>query len=156
MNWRAVGLPSLVAVVLAGIACDEDPVRPNPNFILEACPAGDRDVNAPIPLDFSAPILPSSVQGGNIVVTDVEAGTEVPGTVTLNEEGDGTRITFVPSDPLPFQRQLRIRIQNLLTAEGNFPIGVTVCEITTQPPPITELFWQRIQEWRATDGKLAG
>ena len=154
MNWRAVGLPSLVAVVLAGVACDEDPARPNPNFALVACPAGDRDVNAPIPLDFSAPILPSSVQGGNIVVTDVEAGTEVPGTVTLNEEEDGTRITFVPSDPLPFQRQLRIRIQNLLTAEGNFPIGVTVCELTTQPPPITELFWQRVPT--ATGNRLLG
>lgn len=154
MNWRAVGLPSLVAVVLAGVACDDDPTRIDPDFALVACPAGALNVNAPITLGFTQAVLPSTVQGGNVVVTDVETGIEVPGSVELNETGDGRQITFVPADPLPFQRNLRIRVQNLLTAAGNVPIGVTVCEVTTQLPPITELFWQRVPT--ATGNRLLG
>lgn len=152
MNLRAVVLSSLAVVTAAGIACDDDPAGVTREFALLACPAGVLGVNSPIELQFSENVLGSTVTGGNIVVTDVETGTEVPGSLVVGAQANTVR--FVPSDPLPFQRDLRLRIQNLLTATGNIPIGVTVCELTTQAPPIAELFWTQIPT--ATGNRLLG
>ena len=152
MNWRAVVLPSVAAVTIVSAACDKDPTRTVPAFTL-ACPTGTLNVNAPIALTFSQPVLPSTITGGNIVVTDVETGIEVPGSLEL-QDGTGNTVNFVPADPLPFQRELRLRVQNLLTAEGNAAIGVTVCELTTQLPPITQLWWERVPT--STGNRLLG
>ena len=70
MNWRAVVLPSVAAVTVLGTACDDDPTRAVPAFSVD-CPTGTLGVNAPITLNFSQPVLASTVTGANIVVTDV-------------------------------------------------------------------------------------
>ena len=152
MNWRAVVLPSVAAVTVLSAACDDDPTRAVPQFSV-ACPTGTLNVNAPITLTFTQPVLASTITGGNIVVTDVESGVEVPGSLVV-QPGSGNTVQFVPSDPLPYQRSLRLRVQNLLTAEGSTPLAVTVCELETQLPPITELFWERVPT--ATGNRLLG
>ena len=152
MNWRGVVLPSVAAVTIVTAACDKDPTRSVPSFTL-ACPTGTLNVNAPIALQFNQPVLASTITGGNIVLTDVESGVEVPGSLVL-DPASGNIVNFVPSDPLPFQRELRLRVQNLLTAEGSTAIGVTVCELMTQLPPITELFWESVPT--ATGNRLLG
>lgn len=126
---------------LALVACDDDPTRPNSPFALSACPAGPLAVNAPITLTFTQPVAASAVSAGNVVVTDASTGFEVPGSLSRTDAGT---IVFSPSDPLPFGRSLRIRVQNLLAEQNNAQIAVTVCDVQTAPPPITELFWEAL------------
>lgn len=130
----------LVVGVLAGLlACDNVATRPLDKLQLTACPTGTQDVNAPIALTFTTPLLRSSVSLGNIVVSDAATGVEIPGSVVLDANGTGVR--FTPSAPLPFGHRLRIRIQNLLSANTRTQIPVTLCELTTAPPPITDTSW---------------
>lgn len=130
----------LVVGVLVGLAaCDNVATRPLDQLKLTACPTGTQDVNAPISLSFSTALLPSSVSLGNIVVSDAATGVEIPGAVVLDANGTGVR--FTPSAPLPFGHRLRIRIQNLLSANTRTQIPVTLCELTTAPPPITDTAW---------------
>lgn len=137
---RSCASTLLVVGVLSGlVACDNVATRPLDVLKLNACPTGTQDVNTPIALSFSTPLLPSSVSLGNIVVSDAVTGVEIPGAVTLDASGSAVR--FTPSAPLPFGHRLRIRIQNLLSAGTHTQIPVTLCELTTAPPPITDTSW---------------
>lgn len=130
----------LVVGVVAGLAaCDNVTTRPLDRLALTACPTGTQDVNAPIALTFTTALLPSSVSGGNIVVSDAATGIEIPGALVLDP--NGTAVRFTPSAPLPFGHRLRIRVQNLLSAKTRTQIPVTLCELTTAPPPITDTSW---------------
>jgi Big-like domain-containing protein len=145
LNVRHLSSASLVALAVATLfvaACDDDPSNPAVNFALTGCPSGPQPVNANITLNFTQPVASATVTAGNVVVTNAITGLEVPGTLALST--DGTTITFRPSSPLPFQTQLRIRVQNLLSTNRSAPISVTLCTITTVPPPITQLFWDKL------------
>lgn len=131
----------LVALALAVAACDDDPNEPVEALSLNACPV-IADVNAPIELAFNVPVAPSTVTGGNIVVTDALTGFEIPGSIQL--AADGRSVAFTPSSPLPFATAVRLRVHNLRSAATNTQIDVTVCELMTPPPPITELFWSQL------------
>ena len=131
---------SLAAVLLS--AC-EAPSHPRLDFKLTGCPAGQQAVNGNITLAFTQSIAATTVNQSTVVVTNANTGLGIPGTLALSP--DGTTITFRPSDQLPFQTKLRIRIQNLLTADRSTPLpSVTLCEITTVPPPITQLLFTRL------------
>lgn len=138
-HGKTLAFAAIASLALA--ACDDDPTRPNTPFALTACPVGPLAVNAPITLTFTQPVAASAVSPGNVVVTDAFTGFEVPGSLSRTEAGT---IQFVPSDPLPFGRDLRIRVQNLLAEQNNAQIAVTVCDVETAPPPITELFWEAL------------
>ena len=127
---------------LALAACDKDPSAPSANFALTACPTGDLLVNSPIALNFTQGIQPSTVSGANIIVTDATTGVEIPGSLALAQNGQ--QISFAPSAPLPFGAILGIRIQNLLNASGTNQLGVVVCTVRTEPAPITEVVWDRL------------
>ncbi|MDB4909175.1 MAG: Photosynthesis system assembly factor [Gemmatimonadetes bacterium] len=138
---RPLALFALAA--LAGLAaCDNDPTVPTEAFALQACPSGRLNVNEPILLNFSVPVLPSSVTGANVVVTDATTGIEVPGTVAL--ASNGTQVRFTPSSRLQFDKPLQVRVQNLLSVATSTQLPVTLCVTSTALPPITELFWQRL------------
>jgi hypothetical protein len=142
---RHLSSASLVALSIATLlvsACDDDPSNPAVNFALTGCPTGPQQVNSNIALVFTRPVAPNTVTQGNVVVTSAVNGLELPGTLSLSP--DGTTITFRPSEPLPFQTQLRIRVQNLLSANESAPMTVTLCTLTTVPPPITQLFWNTL------------
>ena len=138
---RPIALLALAA--LAGLAaCDNDPTVVTEAFALQACPTGRLNVNEPILLNFSAPILPSSVTGANVVVSDATTGIEIPGAVAVT--ATGTQVRFTPSSQLQFDKPLRVRIQNLLTVATSTQLPVTLCDVRTALPPITELFFDRL------------
>lgn len=116
------------------VACDRDPNFAPINFSV-SCPTGNLDVNAPIRLTFSAPVNPTSISTASIVVTD-STGLPVPGTVNTV----GSTVSFVPSAPLPFGARLRLRIQNVLAQENNTPLALTACVLTTQAPPLQDVW----------------
>jgi hypothetical protein len=152
--FRRTAPVGLALAVLAAAACDDDPNAPARNFSLVGCPSeGVRlDVNAPIAFEFSHAVSPSSVSSANIVVTNAETGLTVPG--SLNLSPDGTTITFDPDAPLPFDTELRVRVQNVLAAENNIPAPLEVCELQTQEPEITSTPWMGIGP--ATGTRLFG
>src|SRR5438477_6042453 len=122
---RFASLTSISALLLIA-ACDKDP-SVTPITFQVTCPTGTLDVNAPILLTFSAPVSAASVSLASIVVTD-STGLQVAGSVNLV---NGTTVRFVPSAPLPFGAKLRLRIQNILAQQDNFPLPLTVCALTT-------------------------
>lgn len=138
---RFVGLGAALAVALS--ACDDDPTAPAANFALVGCPTGDLAVNAPINLNFTQNVLPSSVSGANIIVTDASTGIEVPG--GLGFGASGSQIQFSSSAPLAFGTVLSIRVQNLLSVDGTTPLRVVVCNVRTQAPPIAEVVWDSLE-----------
>jgi len=148
---RSKILFALAVGALGAVACDNDPNIPTVNFALSACPTGRLAVNAPITLNFTAPVATTTVVAGNVVVANAKTGLALPGTLS---QPNGTTILFTPSTPLPFQTPLRIRVQNLLGAEVATPFNVTVCEVLTQDPPITQLFWTPLPT--ITGGRLLG
>ena len=154
MPFRRSAPVVLALAVLAAAACDDDPNAPARNFNLTGCPsAGTRlDVNAPIEFVFSGAVAPTSVTSANIVVTNAETGLTVPG--SLNLSADGTTISFDPDAPLPFDTELRARVQNVLAAENNLPAPLQVCEILTSEPEITSTPWNAIGP--ATGTRLFG
>ena len=123
-------------------ACDKDPNGVDTVFALNACPTAGADVNSPLVFNFSGAVLPSTVTPANIVVSDAVTGLELPGSVAL--QASGNSVVFTPSAPLPFDTIVRVRIQNLRSSETNNALTVTVCEFRTAPPPITQLFWDRL------------
>ena len=142
---RHLSSASLVALSIATLlvsACDDDPSNPAVNFTLTGCPTGLQQVNNNIALTFTQPVAPNTVTSGNVVVTSGVTGLELPGTLSLSP--DGTTITYHPTEPLPFETQLRIRVQNLLSTNESAPLAVTLCTVTTVPPPITQLFWNHL------------
>lgn len=147
-------LVTLAALVAAGIvACDKDPSAPNlAAFSLTACPTGNLPANAPITLNFTQPVSPSTLSGANFIVTNAATGFEIPGGLALSS--NGTQIVFTPSAPLPFGETLSIRVQNLLSVDGTVPLDVRVCNVLTEPPPIAEVVWNELP--RATGGILTG
>lgn len=142
MNAFRIGAGALIALAVgtALAACDKDPSRPSERLQLNGCPSGAQDVNAPITLDFSVPLLATSVAAGNVVVTDAITGIEIPGTLA----SEGSQVRFTPSSPFRFSQRVRIRIQNLLSQATMSQVPVTLCELTTVPPPITELSWRSL------------
>lgn len=142
MTVFRIGAGALIALAVgtALAACDKDPSRPSERLQLNACPSGAQDVNAPITLDFNVPVLTTSVASGNVVVTDAITGIEIPGTLS----SAGSQVRFTPSSPFRFSQRVRIRIQNLLSQATMAQVPVTLCELTTVPPPITELPWRSL------------
>lgn len=141
-NRRAT-FAALVALC-AATACDKDPNDPSgPALALAACPSGLLSVNSPILLNFTQPVSASSVTGANIVVTDATTGFEIPGSVALSAS-DSKQVIFTPSQTLPFDEGVRIRVQNLLPQTASAPLNVTVCNARTELPPIRELFWSAL------------
>ena len=137
----STSLVALAATVLLS-AC-ESSSQPQLDFQLTACPTGQQAVNGNIVLTFTEPVLLTTVNDGNIAVTNAGTGFQLPGTLSLS--ADGKTITFRPSDQLPFETKLRIRVQNLLTADRTTPFpAVKLCEITTVPPPITQLLFTQL------------
>lgn len=139
---RSFAVSALCAAAVIS-ACDKDPNAPEVSFALAGCPTGDLAVNSPINLDFTSTILPSTVSSGNVVVTDATTGIEVPGSLSLS--ASGSRILFTPSSTLPFGTVLGIRIQNLLSSSGTVPLPVTVCNVRTAAPPISEVVWDLLE-----------
>ena len=129
-------------VVAAVAACDDDPNAPNPLFTV-ACPTGTLDVNNPITLAFSGPVAPSTVTTANFIVTDAATGFEFPGSLALSPNGQS--VIFSQSSPLPFGTTVSIRVQNVLGAAGGQQVGVAVCNLVTEPPPIAEVVWDRLE-----------
>ena len=140
---------SLAAAAIAVASCDKDPAAPSDVLTLLACPTGNVLVNASIPLQFSQPVRASTVSGANVIVTNGATGIEVPGALSL--DATGTRVTFAPSSSLPFGIVLGIRIQNLVSANGGAPLGVVVCNVATQAPPIAEVVWNQLDSPTGTD-----
>ena len=155
MSFRRSAPVGLALVLLAAAGCDDDPNAPALDFALLGCPAapGTRiDINAPLAFAFNEPVSPNSVSSANVVVTNVETGLAVPGSLNLSQ--DGTTITFDPDAPLPFDTELRVRVQNVLAAETNTPADLVVCELVTALPEITETPWLPIGP--ATGTRLFG
>lgn len=142
-NGIRAGAMFALAALAALAACDDDPNSPQERLTLNACPTGAQDVNAPITLDFSVPLLASTVAPGNVVVTDAATGLEIPGSLGV-DPGTPNRVRFTPSSPFRYSQEVRVRVQNLLSADTHVEVPVTVCELTTEPPPITELFWRTL------------
>lgn len=136
---RFASLTSVSLLVLFA-ACDKDP-NVAPIAFTVTCPTGTLDVNAPVQLTFTAPVNPTSVSLASIVITD-STGLPVPGEVNLS---NGSTVQFVPSAPLPFGARLRLRIQNVLAQQGNIPLPLTVCLLTTQAPPL-QIAWNLLPE----------
>ena len=138
---------ALAASALA--ACDKDPAAPRGVLSLVACPVGNLATNASIPLNFSVPVRASTVSPANIIVTNATTGIEIPGALSLS--ANGTQVVFAPSSQLPFGTVLGIRVQNLVSADGSAPLGVVVCNVLTQAPPIAEVVWTRLDSPTGTD-----
>ena len=153
MEHRIRRLAVFGALAIAALAaCDDDPAAPDTSFRLTACPTGPFNVNTPITLNFNQPVAAATVSGANIIVSDAVTGVEIPGSVSRVTP---TSISFTPASPLPFQTDLRLRVQNLLMDSTNVPLQrVEVCEFTTQDPPITQLFWSELPS--ATGSRLTG
>ena len=139
---RPIGIVLSLTALLA--ACDDDPTGTPDTFALEQCPAGPQGVNNPVVLRFNTPVAVGSVVGGNVIVSDAVTGLEVPGSISLNTAGDAREVRFVPSSPFRFDQAVRVRIQNLQSEQTQTQIGVTVCELVTEAPPIAEVFWDRL------------
>lgn len=136
-------LSAFAAALVVLAACDDDPSSPNEQFTFAGCPTGLQGVNTPLNLSFSVPLNPATVAAGNVVVSAVSTGQEVPGSLQF-DSADSTRIRFISSSPLPFDQRFRIRIQNLRSGRTNAQLPVIVCEFATELPPIRELFWERL------------
>lgn len=143
---------TVLALALGALACADDTVRPSEDFALTGCPSGRLTVDAPIALEFTAPAAPNTVVHGNVVVSNALTGLEIPGTLALSN--GGRTIVYTPSANLPFDTPVRIRVQNLLSANTSTPFELTVCEALTAPPPITELWWDELTGVSA--GRLLG
>ena len=139
---RLAALSALLGICVAA-ACDKDPTRPSAVLALVSCPTGALGVNSPITLTFSEPISASSVSGGNIIVSNATTGSEIPGSVR-QAAADPRQVVFTPSEQLAYNTGLRIRVQNLLSSDGFASLGVTVCNVQTELPPIRELFWRAL------------
>jgi Big-like domain-containing protein len=140
---RLSSITAVVIICAVASACDKDPTQPSGVLALVQCPSGVQLVNAPVTLSFSLPLSPSSVTGANIVVTDAATGFEIPGSVRL-DAADARTVIFQPAQPLPFDTLVRVRVQNLLSADAATSSNVTVCELRTELPPIRELYWQAL------------
>src|SRR5262249_19652368 len=92
----------------------------------------------------------TSISTASIVVTD-STGLLVAGSLRI--AGDGMTVQFIPTEPLPFGAQLRLRVQNVLARGNNTPIPLTVCALLTQPPPL-QLVWDSLPE--PAGGSLVG
>ena len=110
---------------VAVASCDKDPNQPTSALALVSCPAGVLLVNAPITLDFSQDLAVGSITSGNVVVTDAITGFEIPGSVRLGVNNP-RRVVFTPSEPLPFDQAVRVRVQNILSADNVAALSVTV------------------------------
>jgi hypothetical protein len=143
-------LLAIVAVCAVASSCDKDPTQPTEALALVACPTGLQLVNAPITLAFTQPLSPASVTGANIVVTDAATGFEIPGSVRLAAT-DARQVVFTPSEPLPFDTAVRVRVQNLLSADASASSAVTVCNLRTELPPIRELYWRALPDIGGND-----
>jgi hypothetical protein len=149
---RSVSLILLAGAVLGVVACGDDPVIPSEPFEFAGCPAGRIAVDAPISLSFNNPAAVNTVVPGNVVVSNAVTGLELPGTLSLSS--DGRTIVYTPSANLPFDTRVRIRIQNLLSANTTTPSELVVCEVLTALPPITQLWWDALPTVGA--GRLLG
>lgn len=132
-----------VGACLAAAACDKDPTQPTSVLALVACPTGSLGVNSPIALSFSQNVAPTSVTSANVVVTDAITGFEIPGAVR-RDAANPAMVVFTPSSQLPFDTGIRVRVQNLLSEDASASLGVTVCDLRTELPPIRELYWRSL------------
>lgn len=140
------------AFTLLAVACDDDPSGPRASFSFSGCPTGNLAVNAPIALGFTGAVAPSTVTPANIIVTNAATGFEIPGGLSVGT--NGSSIVFTPSAPLPFGETVSVRVQNVLDVTGRQQLGVVVCNLRTQPPPIAEVVWDRLPD--AGGGLLTG
>lgn len=140
---RTATLMAATLACVAAASCDKDPNQPTAALALVACPSGVLGVNAPINLSFTQPLSASSVTSGNVVVTNAVTGFEIPGTVRRGAT-DARQVVFTPSEQLAFDTPIRIRVQNLLSEDATASLSVTVCNLRTQLPPITELYWRTL------------
>lgn len=131
---------ALALVSLLG-ACDDDPSRPSVDFRVTGCPTIG-SVEAPIAIAFSGPLSPSSASGGNVIVSYAETGVEVPGSISVDPVS--STIVFSPAQPLPYDTDVRVRVQNVLDVDNRNVAPLFVCDITTPLPPITQLFWRQL------------
>jgi len=150
---RLSTLVAAAAVSVAVMSCDKDPTQPTAPLALVQCPTGPLLVNSPITLSFTQPLSPGSVTSGNVVVTDAATGFEIPGAVRL-AAGNPAQVVFTPSDQLPFDKALRVRVQNLQSVDNSASVNVTVCDLRTELPPIRELYWRALPD--AAGNALSG
>lgn len=136
-----------VLFAAAGVlACDDDPSAPAVDFRLTGCPTGPLSVNAPITLGFTQPVLVTSVNGANVVVSDAATGLEIPGALSVSSTNP-SQITFASERPLTFGRSVRIRVQNIRPAGVNSgAASVIVCDVAVEPPFITQLYWRNLPQ----------
>lgn len=144
---------ALAAACTVAVSCDKDPTQPTAVLSLVQCPAGVLLVNAPITLNFSQNLAPATITSANVVVTDAATGFEIPGSVRIGAT-DPKQVVFTPSEPLPFDEAVRIRVQNILSADNATALGVTVCNVRTELPPIRELYWRSVPD--AAGNSLSG
>ena len=147
-----ISVTALAASLVLVTACDKDPTQPREELNLAGCPVAT-DVNAPLQIAFNIPVSASTISSSNIVVSSAETGFEIPGALAV-APGTGNSVTFTPSSPFRFSEVVRVRVQNVRSLETGDQIAVTLCEFTTPPPPITQLWWQPLPNAGGT--RLAG
>lgn len=140
---RTATLAAVTLACVAAASCDKDPNQPVAALALVACPAGPLGVNSPINLTFTQNVSASSVTSANVVVTDATTGFEIPGTVR-RDAANLRQVVFIPSEQLAYDAPVRIRVQNLLAEDASGSLNVTVCDLRTQLPPISELYWRTL------------
>ena len=147
-----ISVTALAASLVLVTACDKDPTRVTEDLSLVGCPVAT-DVNAPLQIAFNRPVSASTISSSNIVVSSAETGFEIPGALAV-AAGDGSNVTFTPSSPFRFSESVRVRVQNVRSLATGDQIEVTLCEFTTPPPPITQLWWTALPNAGGT--RLAG
>ena len=148
-----ISVAALAASLVLMTACDKDPTQISEPLNLLGCPVAT-DVNEPLTINFSSAVLSSTISSSNIIVSSAETGFEIPGALALVPNGNGESVTFTPSSPFRFSEVVRVRVQNVRSVRTGDQIEVTLCEFTTPPPPITQLWWEALPNAGGT--RLAG
>jgi hypothetical protein len=130
-------------VALSGLAaCDDDPTAPTP-LAFTAQVVGDSiiGIQEPLRVRFSAPVDPrTALDPENFVVINQCTGLRVAGALRLSETGD--TLVFSPSTALPFLTPLAIRVQNVLTTNGQALLAPFTFVRETAPPPVVDQTWE--------------
>jgi hypothetical protein len=132
------------AALAVGLAACSDSTNPRPALTV-TCPASTTGINSAIVIPTSVPVVPASVTPSNVVVYFTDTGLPVPGVITIGLTGNGASVVFTPSQTLPFDTRISVRVQNLLALGTLEPLqSPIICQFLTPLPPITELFWRQL------------
>lgn len=130
------------------IACDDDPTRPTPPtltpLVLNDSVIGRQEA---LRVLFSSLLDPrSALDPENFVVVNLCTGLRVTGALRLGTDSAGGRDTliFSPSQALQFLTPLSVRVQNMLTAEGQQLPVPFLFGVRTLTPPVSDVSWSEL------------